>query len=85
MTYDVGDIVTYLTFADRERLCKVTDRSTMNGRPIFYGFVHTGTEQGEVVWGYDSQITKVEKPLEAYRARCKRTYGPRSLPRRQGV
>jgi len=58
-SYNVGDLVRYETFTGELRTVKVTAKLSdiKNGRPGFDGFIHKN--EGETVWGYDSQIIRV--------------------------
>lgn len=62
MKYDLGDVVEYTSFDGRKRRTTVENRDPdiKNGRPGFDGILDDGT----MVWGYDSQITRIIKIYE---------------------
>lgn len=57
LNYTIGSIIEYRSTLGELRMVEVTDRdeNVKNGRPGFEG----DTRDGEGVWGYDSQITRV--------------------------
>ena len=60
-SYEIGDIVRYMTFTGELRTVMVTDKSDniKNGRPGFDGNIRGAAF--DKVWGYDSQIIRVFK------------------------
>ena len=55
-SYRVGDTIYYSAFGSSgSRIVKVTNREDIKGRPGFDGLL----SNGEAVWGYDEQITRV--------------------------
>lgn len=61
----VGDLVTYRTFANRSRRCRVEGvlQDVKNGKPGFTGTTVTPGEEpaGCPVWGYARDVEKVER------------------------
>lgn len=59
MDYEVGDTIVYSPFGGGERVVLVDEKEAdiKNGRP---GFGGTIVGEGMGVWGYDSQIVRVE-------------------------
>jgi len=63
-TYEPGDVVYYVAFGGSTRRVLVTEReeNVKNGEPGFDGVdLDEPNEMFRGVWGYDSQITRVER------------------------
>lgn len=60
-TYGPGSIIVYTAFGGVTRRVVVDDREedVKNGRPGFHG--HMADDPAYTVWGYDAQITCVER------------------------
>lgn len=58
--YMIGSTITYNLWGGDTRTVKVThkDENIKNGDPGFDGFE---VDTGQSVWGYDNQISKVDK------------------------
>lgn len=61
--YEVGDTITYSAFGGEQRTVLVVGKyeDVKNGRPGFDGVYPDETTPGHGVWGYDDQITRVER------------------------
>jgi len=62
MDYNEGDIIIYSPFGGGERRVRVLTKEddVKNGRPGFDGDLLDGDTVIGQVWGYDSQIVRVE-------------------------
>ena len=60
LDYMVGSTITYKLWGGDTRTVKVThkDEDIKNGDP---GFDGTEVDTGQSVWGYDNQVSKVDK------------------------
>lgn len=72
--YEIGDFVTYKTFGDALRTVRVTGKhdDIKNGRAGFDGILDYATPYQTTVWGYDSQITGVQRRGDASCEQCGR-------------
>ncbi len=60
----IGDTVIYSTFGGTRRTVRVTGFGEKNGEQVFDGELlerTVGLEAGDSVWGYFSQVERVEK------------------------
>lgn len=62
MNYNIGDVVWYFPFGSKfARRVLVRAKDINKGRPCFDGTEILEHHYGSDVWGYDSQIVKVER------------------------